>query len=125
MGCVPPLRATSKIQLPKLRSVSQSLVRLMGSARNSLSKSSKMHSTSDRSDRSDRSEYEDLELGGSRKQPRLESALIYGNSKGFCVSEKHNQRDGSLANLRDDRDIQRTDAFKVSYDKPEEPQENF
>jgi hypothetical protein len=74
MVCIPPLRAVSKIQIPNLRSIGQSLVRIMGSTRSSRTKSSsKFHSSSESS------KYQHLELGDSRKQLHKENTVLRGD----------------------------------------------
>lgn len=117
MGCVPPLCAVSKIEFPKLRSLGESLVRIMGSACSSRTKSlSRFHSSSERST------YQHFELGDSRKQLHKENTLLHGD-KDFSGTRVY-PKDGNMANLRENTDIQRTDAFTVSYDRPTEPKQN-
>ena len=111
MGCVPPLRAVSRIELSRLRSLSLSLVRIMDSARTRRQKStSRFYSASERST------YQDLELGDSHKQPHKEKDPLYKAHNLSAVGKY--PKDGK-------REIQRTDAFTVSYDLPRQPREEF
>ena len=83
MGCIPPLRTVSTLQFHKLRSLGQSLVRVLDSALTGSQKSSpRFHSSSERST------YQDLELGESRKQPRKESEPLY-ESKSLSVTGRY------------------------------------
>lgn len=111
MGCAPPLRAVSKIQFSKLRSLSQSLVRLVDSARTKRERSSSgFHSSSERS------AYQDIELGDSRKQSRKQNTPLY-EAKNFAVAGTCTKD----ANSHEHGEIQKIDAFSVSYDQPKEP----
>ena len=113
MGCAPPLRAVSKIQFSKLRSLSQSLVRLVDSARTKRERSSLgFHSSSERS------AYQDIELGDSRKQSRKQNAPLY-EAKNFAVAGTYTKD----ANSHEHGEIQKTDAFSVSYGQPKEPKD--
>lgn len=76
-----------------------SLVRIMGSTRSSRTKSSsKFHSSSESST------YQHLELGDSRKQLHKENTVLCGD-KDFSVTGIYH-KDRSLANLRENKDIQ-------------------
>lgn len=80
MGCIPPLRAVSKIQFHKMRSAGQSLVHIMGSTPSSRTKvSPRFHGSSGPSAN------QDLELKDSCKQPHNEKTLLYGE-KGLSVA---------------------------------------
>ena len=95
-----------------MRSLSQSLVRITDSARTSRQRSSSKRST-----------YHVIELGDSRKQPHKESAPLY-EANNLTVAETYT-KDSSLADLQENGQIQKTNAFTVSYDKPSEPREHI
>ncbi|MCJ1375681.1 hypothetical protein MMC20_006918 [Loxospora ochrophaea] len=117
MGCVPPLRAVSKIQFPKLRSLGQSLIRII-----SITRSSRTESSSRFHDGSERSTYQHLELKDSHKQPYKESTPS-SRDKDFFVAEVE-PTNRNVAKLPGNGEIQRTDDYTVSYGRPTEPQQN-
>ena len=116
MGCIPPHRAVTKIQFPKLRSLGESIVRIMGSTHSSRLKSSRLHS------KSERSTYQKFELGDSRRQGHKEDTLLHGDKEASATGLY--PKEGNLADIRDDREIQRTDTFTVSFDTLAEPKQD-
>ena len=115
IGCIPPLRAVNKIQFPTLRSLSHSLVRIVGSFRSSNTKpSSRFHGASEHST------YQDLELAGAHIQDPKEPAVMNVN-KNFSASGMYANKNRPAQS----RDIRRTDAFTVSYGQPTAAHEAF
>ncbi|KAL2043495.1 hypothetical protein N7G274_003802 [Stereocaulon virgatum] len=116
MGCVPPLRAVTKIQFPRLRSLAESLVRIIGSTHNSWTKnSSRFHSSSKHST------YQHFDLEDSAKRLHKENAHPYEDRE-FSVLG-NDPKDGSAANPREHNNIRRTDTFTTSYSSSTEPKQ--
>ena len=90
----------------------------MDSARTSRQKSSSKSYHS-----SERSGYHDIELGDSRKQPQKENAPLY-EANSFTVAETY-AKDNGLADSQENGEIQKTNTFTVSYEKPSEPREHI
>ncbi len=90
----------------------------MDSARTSRQKvSSRFHHSSERST------YHDIELGDSHKQPHKESAPLY-EANNFAVAETYT-KDSSLADSQENGEIEKTNAFTVSYGQPSKPREHI